>query len=496
MRAQNNIRWDKEVDVIIIGFGGAGAVGAITAHDAGVSVCILEKQPEAVQVTNTSMGNGVFIQPNDVESAVRYMTGLNTADNGVKWTDEATVRSWSQYASQNSAWLEGLGARVNLFRKGGEHRHVPGYESIEIYRPAGMGFGLMRVLKKNVVDRNIEVLYETPARKLLTTSSGEVVGVQAEKDGKPLNFRARRAVIMALGGFEFNDEMKLNYLRVYPSYFTGTMANTGDGIKMVQEVGATLWHMNCCSARLVAKFPEFPIGFSVDYTGRGRIMVNSKKLLEPCAFIIVDRHGKRFTNEGEIKTHSLYYELTNFDSVRLEYPRVPSYWIFDSERMDRMELPIKSGAFGAHQLYKWSHDNRTEMAKGWIFQGKDIGELAQKLRIEAAILEKTVETYNGYCAQKRDPDFERPVEFLQPLNKQPFFAVRMFPGGPNTQGGPRRNARGQVLDVDGKPIRRLYAAGEFGSVFGMLYPASGGNISECIAYGRIVGENAAKEKSR
>ncbi|MDP6101418.1 MAG: FAD-binding protein, partial [Dehalococcoidia bacterium] len=83
---------------------------------------------------------------------------------------------------------------------------------------------------------------------------------------------------------------------------------------------------------------------------------------------------------------------------------------------------------------------------------------------------------------------------LVPISNPPYYAVKMWPGGPNTQGGPKRNHRAQILNVDGDPIARLYAAGEFGSVYGMLYPSGGGNIAECIAFGRIAGEHAAREE--
>ena len=83
-----------------------------------------------------------------------------------------------------------------------------------------------------------------------------------------------------------------------------------------------------------------------------------------------------------------------------------------------------------------------------------------------------------------------------PLDSPPFYAVRLFPGGPNTQGGPRRNSKAQVLNPFGKPVPSLYAAGECGSIYGMLYPMAGGNLAECIIFGRIAAENAIQEKAK
>jgi len=107
-------------------------------------------------------------------------------------------------------------------------------------------------------------------------------------------------------------------------------------------------------------------------------------------------------------------------------------------------------------------------------------------------LEETIGRYNAFCKNGKDSDFNRPPETLVPLDTPPYYAVKMWPGGPNTQGGPRRNKKAQVLDTQGKPIPRLYAAGELGSIFGRLYQG-GGNLAECIAFGRIAGENAALE---
>ena len=111
-------------------------------------------------------------------------------------------------------------------------------------------------------------------------------------------------------------------------------------------------------------------------------------------------------------------------------------------------------------------------------------------------LAKTVRSYNTYCRRGEDPEFGRKPEGLVPLTNSPYCAVQMWPAGPATHGGPRRNARSQVLNPRGEPIPGLYAAGELGSVYGMLYIAAGGFLAECIAFGRIAGENAARERRR
>ena len=153
--------------------------------------------------------------------------------------------------------------------------------------------------------------------------------------------------------------------------------------------------------------------------------------------------------------------------------------------------------------YIWSADNQREIDRGWILKAGTVKELAAKILedpdnnkvLQPSALEATIRQYNEYCRQGEDLEFHRPKQYLEPLQDPPYYAIKLWPGGPNTQGGPRRNVSGQVMHVGGTPIPRLYSAGELGSVWGMLYNV-GGNIGECIAFGRIAGANAASEKRR
>jgi succinate dehydrogenase/fumarate reductase flavoprotein subunit len=189
------------------------------------------------------------------------------------------------------------------------------------------------------------------------------------------------------------------------------------------------------------------------------------------------------------------------------YPKVPCYWIFDEKR--RVLGPLASvhgacnppGKITGDIHYIWSSDNQKEIDRGWIMTANNIEELANKIAMDldngglmsSNLLKATVKRYNEHCRKGEDLDFHKPKEWLQPLEDPPYYAIKLWPGGPNTQGGPERNKRGQVLRVDNTPVPRLYSAGELGSVWGFLYQA-GGNIAECIASGRIAGVNAAAER--
>ncbi len=532
--------FDETTDVVVIGYGAAGAVTALTAHDEGAGVLIVEKQAEQARRPNSRFSGGLFICPSDVDAAKHYMTQLYRINDDLYETDPAVISVWAEETARNYDWLTSHGGVAVKVSDHGEHDAIEGYDSIRLFKPdmndhprtkhRGWGYGLFTFLSERVAERGIAVSYDTAAEWLLTDGTGAVIGVQVTSQGRSRTIGVSRGVVMTCGGYEFDDWTKLNSLRVNPTYFYGNPENTGDGLRIAAEVGAQMWHMNSCAARLVARFPHpaYPGGTPVDFWGveamgvfvagfeqfvQGRLegaeadqayarpnlpaaqmQVAAPPQLAGC--VVTDRFGQRFTNEV-YRAHVLYYELTNLDSHRMVYPKVPSWWIFDERRMRLGQItPTMYGPTGPLDQVPWSPDNRSEVDKGWILSAPTIGALAAKCGMDADALESTVKTYNGYCESGVDPDFGRPPATLVPLDQGPYYAVQLWPGGPNTQGGPRRDAEGRVLSVRGGPVPRLYSAGEFGSVYGMLYPSGGGNIAECLAFGRIAGRHVAAETPR
>jgi succinate dehydrogenase/fumarate reductase flavoprotein subunit len=487
-------KWDRETEVVIVGYGAAGAAAALTVHERGVKALVLEKQEEGKHFSTSHMSAGGFLNFSDRNEARRYLRAMSRLETShlyspsVGWPEDAPLDAYVESALFNKAWVEGLGGTVKETARRPEN-DFPGADCFSVCRFPDAGIGMMRVFEGAVKGRGIEVMFSTSALKLLTNVKSEVLGVQAATGEDPvqkINIRAARGVILTLGGFEFDEEMKFNFLKVYPSVFAGSEASTGDGVRMTLDVGAQLWHMNSVSGRYVAKVPEIPVGISMSM-GRSRID-------QPCGFIMVDKYGRRFTRE-EFSNHGLYYEAALFDCQTLDYPRVPSYLIFDHKRLSAGPVPVlSSGITGPMQGYVWSQDNSVELERGWIVAGDTARELAAALGMDSHALGKTISTYNGYCARGRDSDYGREADDLTPIDAPLFYAIPMWPGGMNTQGGAKRNEKAQVLNVDGEPIPGLYSAGEFGSIFGMLY-AGGGNISECLAFGRIAGENAASRKT-
>ena len=172
----------------------------------------------------------------------------------------------------------------------------------------------------------------------------------------------------------------------------------------------------------------------------------------------------------------------------------PMFLIFDHTLFCAGPIYDKHPSHGWTQIverYDWSRDNKAELAKGWIKTADSLAALALPLGLDPATLEASVSQWNRSCEAGRDAEFGRTL-MLAPLTAGPFYAVELSPSMLNTQGGPRRNERAQIVRPNGTPILRLYSAGELGSIYSYLYQGTG-NIGECLAFGRISGRNAAAE---
>lgn len=518
------VSWSEEAEVVIVGYGGAGAVTAITAHDAGAKVLILEKQlADTATSTNhtpsTRMSGGAFICPDDPEKALQYLCGLRRIGNEPPDSEEeGMLRVLAERMVGNAEWMQSIGGVLggvesisrtlsiepSKLRSVGpavgmrevDFPQLPGAESTYIFfMKAADGYrhgaSFFKTLSDAVEKRRIPVLWGASAEHLVV-ENGAVRGIVCRSGGKTVAIRATRGVVLACGGFEFNDWLKNNYLRPLPIHFYGNPGNEGEGVNMTLEVGAALWHMNCLSFRVTMKFPEQQVAFGTQHHSQ--------------MSIFVDKRGNRFTNE-RFKVHAFGYELAGYDCYAACYPRVPSYWVFDEKRRKLGAIASYHGICNPPKgvmgpiHYVWSEDNSVEIDKGWIIKASTIEELAGKIAADpddnglmsASNFKATVQRYNQFCKNGEDLDFHRPTSGLAPLEDPPYYAVKLWPGGPNTQGGPRRNKECQVVRPDNSPVPRLYAGGELGSHYGMLYNG-GGNIAECIALGRLVGENVAAEK--
>jgi succinate dehydrogenase/fumarate reductase flavoprotein subunit len=489
--------FDETVDVAVLGFGNAGAVAAVTAHDAGARVLVLEKQPAANHRPNSRYAAGFFLVPTDIDRARRYLAALY-AVNGEQVSPEL-IDTWANQTAANPAWLTEHGGEYAVLDLHGEHDTLPDHDSVTVYqalptaRSAGYrGCPLHGLLRSLLDERGIEVRYDTAATALLTGPDGEVTGVRVRRGDTVTTIGARRGVVLAVGGFEGDESLKRQYLPVTPVHFYGSQDNTGDGVRMAQEVGADLWHMNAWPGHFVARYDGtgYGGGTGIDVWGSGRFGPATDGSANPGA-IFVDGAGRRFLAEPG-RQHAANLELLAMDARTLTHPRIPTWWIFDDARLRKGPLaPTYSGPAGPVRDYDWSADNVAEVERGWIRGGTSVSELAKACDLDPDELSSTVARYNELCALGRDDDFGRDPATLTPLTGQRFYAVALWPGGSHTVGGPRRDEHARVVAVHGGAIPNLYSAGELGSVHGLLYPAGGASLAECMAFGRVAGSAAA-----
>ncbi len=491
--------WDEEADVVVVGYGFAGSAVAITAHDAGANVLLLEKASEAHKGGNSRVSANIVFWPDDIEKAKTYFRAL--AGPYMDNISDEMVDAWATEMHANKAWLEKLGLKPVVVG-GAEYPEMAGSDCVQMLvhgdaEPAKAAAGTFDLGRPNsplggerlwkyltepaLAARKIRTLYETAAVSLVK-ESGEITGVIADRHGKRIAIKANRAVVLTCGGFENNPTMIHTYLTGLPViYPVGTPYNTGDGIRMGLEVDAELWHMsNIAGPEFFFKAPEIPVSRWIN-------------IPHVDSYFFVAGDGKRFTAEGtpcmgmdrhgKVKYHSMWMQ---------QIAPTPVHMIFDEDFR-------KAGCIGesfacwdvSHgNLYNWSADNLREVEKGWIKRADSIRELAPLIGLSPDVLEAAVERYNSFAKDGKDVDYDRAASYMAALKAAPYYAMELTPTFVNTQGGPRRNEHGQVIGLDGKPIPRLYSAGELGSIYSFNYNA-GGNVGECFASGRVAGRHAA-----
>jgi succinate dehydrogenase/fumarate reductase flavoprotein subunit len=424
-------------DVLVIGFGPAGASAAIAAHDAGASVSVVEKMPYG---GGNCLNSGGFLFDVDGPRAVEHLDALCFGK-----TPRDVLETYVAGLHEVPSWIASLGgatAPVDLEAFMGmlpSWPHFPGAGHVT-YRQVVPGDGerpgpaLFRVLREAVERRGIEVRYDSPVTEL-------------PDDGRP--------VVLAAGGLEYDAELRDTYLPL-PLTAVGHPGNSGDAIRLAQQAGASLWHMSAFFGWFAFRHPDHVAAFPLD--------------VHAPSFIYVDGDGRRFADETGWEVHDKLRCLTTYLPRRRNRPRMPGYLVFDERA--RLAGPL-NGIVGTPNDYVWSADNSAELDAGWIRPVEEIG---------APELERTLREYGAVPDELgRDP---RSIVALEP----PLYAIEIVPAVATASGGPRRDAQARAVRSDGTPIPGLYAVS--GSIWGHL-TEHGGGLTEAIVFGRIAGEGAA-----
>ena len=497
--------FDEEFDVVVAGYGFAGGIAAIEAANAGARVLLLEKMDDPGGISMCA-GGGLRTAKN-ADDAFAYLQATNAGT-----TPDDILHAFAREMLTLEDYLRSLaainGARVvkrdreaNYPLPGSstfqfiEIESIPDFDLATAYpyaRALRAGPLVFKVIGDNVKSRPIDVRMSTAARRLISDPRHGVVGVHIAGPDGARAIKARRGVILACGGFEADTPMQRQYWQFTPVLSAVSRGNTGDGIRMAQDVGADLWHMWHFHGSYGFRHPDpqYPIGIRMkrlpDWVP-GRPMPDVKM-----SWILLSKTGQRFMNE-----HAPYVQDTGhrpldfYDPVTQSFPYVPAHVVVDEDgrRMYPLAKPVYNDRHAS--WYEWSDDNLKEVGNGLLRKAESVPELAAVLKVEAGVLEESLERWNAQCASGRADEFGRPASTMMSIRTPPFYTGEVWPVVSNTQGGPVHDVRQRVLNPYGEPIPRLYEAGELGSIWGHLY-ISGGNLSECFITGRIAAHEATQ----
>ena len=442
----------EQADVVVIGAGAAGMTAAITAHDAGAKVIVLEKQP--ITGGNSMLAAGGM---NAAETKYQKELGIqdsvdlmiqDTMKGGNNLNDPELVKILAKNSAGSIDWLTSIGADMS------EVGMMAGASTKRRHGPKGgkaVGAHLIDTLRSNAAERKIDARVNSKVVKILEDSSGKVTGVQVEGKHRGLYTINAKAVVLTSGGFSANPERVAKYRPEFKGMTTSNQPGaTGDGLDLGAAAGGELKDM-----KEIQIHPTVSAGSKILITeavrGNGAIVVNQE--------------GKRFMNE-----------LTTRDKASnaiLEQTGKMAYMVFDEGV--RQSLKQIDGYF------------HLEMVK----EGETPEALAEAIKVPPQAFKATIETYNQAVDKKDDAEFKR-ADIPRPLRTPKYYAIAIKPGIHYTMGGLKINTDTQVIAKDGKPIPGFYAAGEVtGGVHGNNR-LGGNSISETITFGRIAGANAAK----
>ncbi|MEG0752463.1 MAG: flavocytochrome c [Angelakisella sp.] len=455
---------EKSVDVVVIGAGGAGLSASVSAVQNGAKVLVLEKMPKVGGNTLISGSAYNAVAPDrqasqGIEDSIE-LHYTQTLEGGDNYGDPELVRTLVENSYPTLLWLEELGVKFQdeIIQVVGA-LHQRGFEPVE---PLGTGYinAYLNYLNEN----NTEIMVNTVAEEIIL-ENGKVVGVKAISNGnQPITINASQGVILATGGFGADIEFREKYNSQWPSLRNQPTTNhsgaTGEGIMMAEAVGAALTQMEFIQLHPMGD-PETgvlstnPLSGSVKNT------------------IYVNKEGTRFTAEdGRRDTIS---------KAALEQTDGMFYAIMDTNTYP-------------NEQHKNNFNTSMEdlLKQGKVVKAESIQELAEKLGIDAAALNATIDAFNASVDAKTD-DFGRKL-FDKKIENGPFYAGARKPTVHHTMGGVKINTRAEVVSATGEVIPNFYAAGE---VTGGIHGANrlGGNaLADINVFGKIAGENAAKNK--
>ncbi|GFF62217.1 3-oxosteroid 1-dehydrogenase [Aspergillus udagawae] len=354
---------------------------------------------------------------------------------------------------------------------------------------ASMGRGLVaQLLYLNLKHQGGDIRIRTSLSSLIQSPAGDVLGAQVRSPEGLRSIRATRGVVLAAGGFAHNREMRQRFMPQPASteWTNSPAGDTGDAIQEGMRIGAK-----------TALLDDAWWGPTVVDPVSGQ---NSFALIEraqPHSFI-VDSTGSRFMNEAQSYTDAGHDQYARNQQVKA----IPAWLIIDSNHRNKYMLA---------GLFPRVKPSKKALSEGKIFQAASIKDLACQIGVDAVGLSSTTERFNNMCIKGVDEDFGRgtcaydqffgdptcrPNPNLGPLNKAPYYAIRIWPGDLGTKGGLVTDEFQRVLNQQLRPISGLFAIGNTAaSIMGRTYLGAGSTLGPAMTHGYIVASYLAGSSS-
>ncbi|KHK89797.1 FAD-dependent oxidoreductase [Novosphingobium malaysiense] len=358
------------------------------------------------------------------------------------------------------------------------------------------GNALMAGLRQNMLERGIPLFLSTPLDELVR-EDGAVTAAYVTYKGSRRRVAVRKGVILASGGFEKSQELRNREMGHTQVEWSITPApNTGDGLNAAEKIGAATEFLDkawwCPSIRLPG-----PVMSSVDL----RVGLFSDRALPHT--VCVNRNGDRFANEALNYNDFGWAMLADNEKTGAN---LPCWIVFDAQA--RAKYPIGS-------IWPSAVKPDRFIPQDWwdniLYRADTVRGLAEKIEVEPAKLEAVVQRMNHYASTGIDEEFSRgesaydryfgdqrimPNPNLGPIEKAPFYAMRLDLGDTGTKGGPKVDEYANVLQADGTPIKGLYAVGNVaGSVMAGAYPGPGSTIGPAMVFGMVAADHIARTTS-
>ena len=466
--------WDGEADVVVVGYGCAGASAAIGALESGSTVTVLERAgagggASAMAGGEIYMGGGTPVQKacgfEDTPQAMFDFLMLATAPS----PNEEKLSIYCDRSVEHFHWLVDCGVVFKpsfyatpcwepptddgLVFTGGENAwpfnemvppaprgHVPQIQNKRLMERSG-GWELMRHLTASAERLGAQVRTDSRITALVVDTDGAVVGVTGRSFGEEFALRAGKGVVLATGGFAANTDMIARHApAVSGQMLLGTDGDDGTSIRLGQGIGGLVTHLDAAEAALPSNPP----------------------LVYPS--LLVNQFGQRFINEdtycGRIGQMAVFHQQARCSLILDEQ-------IFES-------VP-EAERWGARPTYV----------------AGSVAELEAEMGLPEGALQATVDVYNRHAERGEDPLFHKRAEFLRPL-KAPFGGIPLTgPYAVFTLGGLVTSVDGEVVGGGGAPIPGLYAAGRATWGIPSWGYASGTSLGDGTFFGRRAGRSAA-----